>query len=147
MRTRKYWRHFCRGFLLGIGLAPIFVVLQVDPIRTSWIDLIILLLVGMISCGVAGCLLIPFVQCQVVYWFIERPLLQEVRQAKGNRRQIVQEAELTLQHALYAHYIDQEQYDALKHKLLEATPSLQWEAVRVRTSHRAVSSHKSYHVG
>ena len=118
MRIRTMMRHFCRGFMLGIGLVPVWLVLRAKANFALETELGLML--GLILlCGFVGCLVIPTIQRFVVYFFIERPFIHAIQQQKTPQQQLVHEIDMTLAHAHAARYISDEQYQQLQHKLLQ----------------------------
>lgn len=102
--------------MLGIGIAPIVIILQGEILYTSYLSLIGYLLAIILICGVVGCLVVPPIKFLGIYLFIERPLMQQIIQSEGDP-QVFKEAEFVLQQAYAAHYMSKRQYEALHHKL------------------------------
>ncbi|MEM7119461.1 MAG: hypothetical protein AAF614_44020 [Chloroflexota bacterium] len=116
MRIRTLVRHFCRGFMLGIGAIPVLLILRAGLNFEVNFELMLNLL---LLCGLVSCLLIPIIQRFVVYFFIERPFIRAIQQQKAPRQQLVHEIDFTLAQAYKARYISDEQYQGLQHKLLQ----------------------------
>ncbi|MEM7114132.1 MAG: hypothetical protein AAF614_16980 [Chloroflexota bacterium] len=121
MNTSTILRHSCRGFMLGIGIAPIVVYLREGAIYSPLHNQLAIILMTTLICSVLGCIAIPFIKSLVIYLFIERPLRQDLLQST-NPEKSLQDAKFVLARAQEAQYIDAQSYQNILHKLLEAAP-------------------------
>ena len=100
MTIATSFRHFCRGLMLGIGLIPGVVYFREGTFYVPFQSQALLLAVVVITCGVVGCIWIPFIKRLTIYWLIERPLIKEIRQHQGSSQQLLGDLKQTLEHAL-----------------------------------------------
>ena len=116
MEKNIFVRHFCRGTMMGIGIAPLLITVLQTPLHSYGLFFIYLLGI-MLLCGVIGCLIIPSIKTLAIYYWIERPLMNTFVQGNEHPAVLLADALRLIALAREVEYIDKAQHNQLKHKL------------------------------